>query len=317
MAEQDYLRMFLEEKTKEFQEDLDKQVKQKVAEVEQSMREKLSEVERLLTEARRVKIPTMVKIEESGLEEMAHYQLQDLVYAMNACARNKKTIMLVGAAGAGKSKMVSQCARVFHKEFYPMSIGAQTTKSDLMGFMNAQGEYVTTPVRMAFENGGILLLDEIDAGNSGTLTILNNLLSNSDIMFPDKKVTKHPDFQCVCTANTYGKGGTLEYVGRNRLDAATLDRFVIFNINYDIDLEKHLCKNDWYHDIIMQMRNNAERYDIKIIISPRACIDGADLLDAGFKIKDVLDMVVFKGCSNDVKSKILEGIDLRKPKKME
>ena len=317
MAEQDYLRLFLEEKTKTFQEDLDKQVRQKVNEIELSMKEKLSEIERLLTEAKQIKLPAMVKIEESGLEEMAHYQLQDLVYAMNACARNKKTIMLVGAAGAGKSKMVSQCARVFHKEFYPMSIGAQTTKSDLMGFMNAQGEYVTTPVRMAFENGGILLLDEIDAGNSGTLTILNNLLSNSDIMFPDKKVTKHPDFQCVCTANTYGKGGTLEYVGRNRLDAATLDRFVIFNINYDIDLEKHLCKNDWYHNIIMQMRANAERYDIKIIISPRAAIDGADLLDAGFKIKDVLDMVVFKGCSNDVKSKILEGIELKKPKKTE
>ena len=65
------------------------------------------------------------------------------------------------------------------------------------------------------------------------------------------------------------------------------------------------------------MRANAERYDIKIIISPRAAIDGADLLDAGFKIKDVLDMVVFKGCSNDVKSKILEGIELKKPKKTE
>ncbi|MDY6395998.1 MAG: hypothetical protein SPL29_06220, partial [Bacteroidales bacterium] len=97
----------------------------------------------------------------------------------------------------------------------------------------------------------------------------------------------------------------------------TLDRFVIFNVHYDLDLEKYLCKNDWYHNVIQQMRNNAERYDIKIIISPRACIDGADLLDAGFKIKDVLDMVVFKGCSNDVKSKILEGIELRKPKKME
>jgi len=315
MAEQDYLRLFLEEKTKTFQEELEKQVAQKVVEVEQSMRDKLSEIERLLTEARQIKLPPKVKIEESGMEEMAHNQLQDLVDILGACSRNKKTVMLVGAAGAGKSKMVSQCARVFGKEFYPMSIGAQTTKSDLMGFMNAQGEYVTTPVRMAFENGGILLLDEIDAGNSGTLTILNNLLSNNEIMFPDKKVAKHPDFQCVCTANTYGRGGTLEYVGRNRLDAATLDRFVIFNVHYDLDLEKYLCKNDWYHNVIQQMRNNAEKYDIKIIISPRACIDGADLLDAGFKVKEVLDMVVFKGVSDDVRSKILEGIDLKMPKK--
>lgn len=316
MAEQDYLKLFLEEKTKSFQEELDKQVRAKVDEISNQMKEKISEIERLLTEVKEVKRPPIVKIEGSlAQEEFAHNQLQQVIDVLCSSQRNKKTVMLVGAAGAGKSKMISQAARVFKLDFYPMSIGAQTTKSDLMGFMNAQGEYTTSPVRMAFENGGILLLDEIDAGNSGTLTILNNLLSNDEIMFPDKRVKKHKDFMCVCTANTYGKGGTMEYVGRNRLDAATLDRFVVLNIKYDTDLEKYLCRNEWYHNIIMKMRENAERYDIKIIISPRASIDGADLLDQGFKIKDVLDMVVFKGASNDIKSKILDGIDLKKPKK--
>ena len=175
MAE-DYLRMFLEEKTKSFQEELDKQVQLKVEEISNQMKDKMSEIERLLSEVREIKRPPIVKIEGQLEQELAHNQLSELIKIMCSCGRNKKTIMMVGAAGAGKSKMVSQAARVFKLDFYPMSIGAQTTKSDLMGFMNAQGDYTSSPVRMAFENGGVLLLDEIDAGNSGTLTILNNLL---------------------------------------------------------------------------------------------------------------------------------------------
>lgn len=313
MAE-DYLKMFVEEQMKSAKAEIFKQIESVVNEVKADVEIKKQEISELLSEVREIKRPPIVKIEGQLEQELAHSQLTELIKIMCACSRNKKTIMMVGAAGAGKSKMVSQAARVFKLDFYPMSIGAQTTKSDLMGFMNAQGEYTSSPVRMAFENGGVLLLDEIDAGNSGTLTILNNLLSNDEIMFPDGRIKKHKDFMCVCTANTYGKGGTMEYVGRNRLDAATLDRFVILNVKYDTELEKYLCRNDWYHSIIEQMRANAERYDIKIIISPRACIDGADLLDAGFKIKDVLNMCVFKGASDDVKSKILEGIDLKKKK---
>lgn len=312
MAE-DYLKMYVEDLMKSSKEEIRKQITDVVLAAKQDIDIAKQQIAELLSEVKEIKRPPMVKI-EGGLEEqeLAHDQLSDLIKIMCSSRRNKKTIMMVGAAGAGKSKMVSQAARVFKLDFYPMSIGAQTTKSDLMGFMNAQGDYTSSPVRMAFENGGVLLLDEIDAGNSGTLTILNNLLSNDEIMFPDKRVHKHKDFICVCTANTYGKGGTMEYVGRNRLDAATLDRFVVINIKYDTELEKYLCKNDWYWNIIQQMRENAYRYDIKIIISPRAAIEGADLLDAGFKIKDVLDMCVFKGLSDDVKSKILEGIDLKK-----
>ena len=57
------------------------------------------------------------------------------------------------------------------------------------------------------------------------------------------------------------------------------------------------------------MRDNIVKNGLKMIVSPRASMQGADLLDAGFKIEEVLEMVIYKGISNDVKTKLIQGID--------
>ena len=298
----DLLQQFLTEKTKEITEQIDGAVKQKIEEVNKLIEELKNNVNLPIIQfkAKDGKIRT----------ELKHEKFNDLCKIILSQKRAQKNVLLVGEAGAGKSKIVQQVAKYAGLDFYPLSIGAQTTKSDLMGYMDAMGKYVTTGVREAFEKGGILLLDEIDAGNANTLTILNNLLSNDEIAFADKVVKKNPAFICICTANTYGKGATIEYVGRNRLDSATLDRFIILNIGYDKNIEKTICNNDKYLNIINKLRENAEKYAIKIIISPRAIFNGADLLDADFSIKEVLEMVVFKGASEDVKSRLLDGVKL-------
>lgn len=242
---------------------------------------------------------------------LVHSAFDKVVKVLTSARRKEKNIMLVGGAGGGKTHLASTIAEALKLPFYPMSVGLQTTKSDLLGFINAQGNYVTTPIRQAYENGGVLLLDEFDAAHAGVVTILNSLLANGHCSFPDKIVQKHKDFVCLCACNTYGKGATMEYVGRNRLDSATLDRFIIIDVGYDSKLEDKLTDNkDWYK-IIKKLRHNAEKSGTKIIISPRASMDGADLLDAGFTIKDVLDMVVFKGVTEDVKDLLLKGIDLK------
>lgn len=243
---------------------------------------------------------------------LVHSAFDKVIKVLTSAKRKEKNIMLVGGAGGGKTHLASTIAEALKLPFYPMSVGLQTTKSDLLGFINAQGNYVTTPIRQAYENGGVLLLDEFDATHAGVVTILNSLLANGHCSFPDKIVEKHKDFVCLCACNTYGKGATMEYVGRNRLDSATLDRFIIIDVGYDSMLEDKLTDNkDWYA-VIKNLRSNADKYGTKIIISPRASMDGADLLDAGFTIEDVLDMVVFKGVTKDVKDLLLKGIDLKK-----
>lgn len=243
-------------------------------------------------------------------KELVHPAFEKVVKILSSAKRKEKNIMFVGPAGSGKTHLAGCVAESLQLPFYPMSVGLQTTKSDLLGFVNAQGNYVTTPVREAYEKGGLLLLDEFDAAHAGVVTILNSLLANGHCSFADKIVTKHPDFVCVCACNTYGKGATMEYIGRNRLDAATLDRFIVVEVGYDKGLERALTNNPKWFDTIDKVRENINKERIKITVSPRALMDGADLLDQGFSPTEVLDMVVFKGVEEDVKAKALKGINL-------
>ena len=243
-------------------------------------------------------------------KQLCHSQFKTITKILQSAKRKEKNVMIVGGAGSGKTHLVSMIADAMRLKFYPMSVGLQTTKSDLLGFIDAHGNYHTTPIREAFEKGGVLLLDEFDASHAGVATILNSLLANGHCSFPDGIITKHKDFICICACNTYGHGGTTDYVGRNRLDGATLDRFITVNVDYDKKLEKSLTQNDNWYNIISKIRTNIEKTGTKLIVSPRASMDGADLLDIGFSVKDVLDMVVFKGASKDIKTKLLKGIDI-------
>lgn len=240
---------------------------------------------------------------------LTHKCFDKVVKVLQSAKRINKNIMLVGPAGGGKSSLCSQIAEVLKLQFYPMSVGLQTTKSDLLGFINAKGDYITSPVREAYEKGGVLLLDEFDATHAGVVTILNSMLANDFCSFPDKIVNKHKDFICFVACNTYGKGGSIDYVGRNRLDGATLDRFICIDVDYDKLLENQLTNNKEWLNIIEKMRKNISEFGLKIIISPRASMQGADLLEAGFPIEEVLDMCIYKGLNSDSKNKLVKDID--------
>ena len=293
---------------------LNKQIKKEIDKVTENINnaykqaeERLAHIDRLLNDK-----PTIINTGtiEAPKTEMTHKAFFAIAKILMSQKRKEKNIMLVGPAGGGKSHLAYTVAQAAKLPFHPMSVGIQTTKSDLLGFINAMGTYVTSPVREAFEKGGILLLDEFDAANAGVVTILNGLLANSVVSFPDKVVTKHKNFICICACNTYGRGADASYVGRNRLDAATLDRFIVLPVDYDDQLEAKLTKHSTWLAFVRKMRANAEKEHLKYIISPRAAMDGADLLDAGFNIHDVLEMVIFKGIDKQIIDRLLKDIEL-------
>ena len=244
-----------------------------------------------------------------------HKDFYKVLKVLESTKRIQKNIMLVGPTGSGKTVLCDNIAEALKLKFYPMSVGLQTTKSDLLGYMNANGVYVSTPVREAFENGGVLLLDEFDSTNANTVTILNSMLANGICSFPDKIVSKNDNFICMVACNTYGRGGSIEYIGRNRLDTATLDRFVTIYIDYDEELEDKLTNNTNWLNIVRKIRENINLHGIKMAVSPRASMQGADLLESGFSMNEVLDMCIFKGVTEDVKNKLLQGIDFNNPSK--
>ena len=57
------------------------------------------------------------------------------------------------------------------------------------------GDYVPGLLREPFEQGGLVLLDEMDRAHPAVLTTLNAMLDNGFCQFPDRLVEQHPNFR--------------------------------------------------------------------------------------------------------------------------
>jgi hypothetical protein len=231
--------------------------------------------------------------------EKAHRAFPDMMRALSTGF----PVMLVGPAGSGKTYAAAQAARAMDLDFYAISVGSQTSKIDLLGYLNAAGDYVSTQFRQCYEHGGVFLMDEIDAGNPNVLIVLNSALSSHACAFPDGMVPKHHRFIFIGTANTYGMGANRQYVGRNQIDAATLDRFITVDWPVDEAMERglveHLEHGLRWHDAVCAMRTHAAENEMRIVISPRATLKGALMLEAGEAFDRVLSMCVLSTASPD------------------
>ena len=266
------------------------------------------EVEKVLMEKGTRKIEISFNKTKTTLDGPNHYQFEKVLRSLAA----RTNVLLVGAAGSGKSTLASKAAKALGLKFYSMSVGIQTSKTEFQGYMDANGKYVTTNFRKAWESGGVFLIDEIDAGNPGVMTIINGALANGIYGFPDDMVEKHPDFLCVAAANTWGKGADRMYVGRNQLDAATLDRFTKIYVDYDENMEEMLaCSKAWFRTV-QSVRKAVYDKKLRVLVSPRVTYDGGALLQQGFNFWEVLEMKVFNGIADDELTTILNTTGMSK-----
>ena len=231
---------------------------------------------------------------------LQHKSFADVLSTLSAGVN----IALVGPAGSGKTTIVHNASKVLNLSFASQSVSAQSTVFDFFGYKSATGKYIGTMFREKYENGGVFLLDEFDAGNPNVLAALNQATANGHCPFPDKMIEKHKDFIIVMAGNTFGGGGTIDYVGRNKIDAATLDRFAFIYIDYDEILEKALSSNEDWCNRVQDYRRRVIEKKVRTIISPRATFNGEKLLSAGLPMKTVEEMIIFKGLTDDERNLI-------------
>lgn len=206
---------------------------------------------------------------------------------------------IVGSPGSGKTTCVYKIGEALKLPVYSKSLSSQTAVYEFFGHRTADGTYISTDYRKAFEHGGIFLIDEFDNGNANVLAALNQSIENEYCNFPDGEVKKHQDFVAVAAGNTYGNGATMDFVGRNKIDKATLDRFSFMAFDIDEDFEMRIAVNkDWCKKVQAYRKRVAEKR-IEAIVSPRATFNGEKLLKAGIPEQEVIEMVIFKGMNED------------------
>jgi len=225
-------------------------------------------------------------------------------------------VLIVGPAGGGKTEACRSLARDLQQEFMPLSLGPQTTQASLFGYTDAQGNYVRTPFREAFENGGLILLDEFDRCNERVSVTLNAAIAQRYCAFPDGTVHAHEKCVIVAAANTTGHGADRQYVSARQQDAATLDRFAVLDWPYDERFETDIVLAQGLSEVealewlseVRNVRDRAASLAMRYLVSPRASIQGAKLMAAGASKGLAKDTILFRGWKPEDRRKV-EGVN--------
>lgn len=108
---------------------------------------------------------------------------------------------------------------------------------DLAKVRHSKGDTVMSQFVKIYGGGGVFLFDELDAADENLLLGVNSALANGKFANPatGKIIDQHPDFIGIAGMNTMGLGATRDHGARNRLDAATLDRWNPGRVIIDLD----------------------------------------------------------------------------------
>lgn len=244
-----------------------------------------------LPKAFKVETPTVTR----KVEGVVHEKFEQVLNLVNLDI----PVFLSGPAGTGKNVICKQVAESLGLDFY--FTNAVTQEYKLTGFIDANGTYQETQFFKAFKNGGLFFLDEIDASIPEVLIVLNAAIANRYFDFPNGKIEASPNFRVIAAGNTIGTGADIEYNGRYQLDAASLDRFALIEINYSPAIEEAITEGD--KDIIdfaHAVRKAATDCGIHCLCTYRAMERIKKLSTIkGFTVEEVLQIAIYKGLGID------------------
>ena len=224
---------------------------------------------------------------------------EKLVACLNVINVAQRPLLMTGPAGSGKSYTAARVAeRCGATEFFTQS--KVSFETDLKGYMDAYGNYVPTALYRAIKRADsgektAYFLDEIFAGDTSCLTVINDLLSDGKMSFPNGETLSAANLIIMAADNTSGNGATNQYNTRNKADKSFLNRFGCVHVDYDKNIEKKLAGG--HADILefcRAVRAAAEHVELDIICSYRTIDSMRRYADAGISPAEAVDTFVYQ-----------------------
>lgn len=280
---------------------------------------RIDQIEKLAASANAIKTIRIEKWDGTKAITLKNVILPSYFQMMLDLAQMRRNILLVGPAGCGKTTAAGLLAKAMGmgNKFGKVGGCGGLTESHLLGRYNPlekEGKkYIPSEFVIRFEQGGVMLIDELDGADQNVLLALNPALDRSGELplmnRPGKPVAhKHKDFICICTANTFGTGSNRMYAGRNQLDASTLSRFQIgmIEVDYDKNIEKSICQDEELLERIWEIRRKMQESCLRRVIDTRF-IEDAWLMKSGKEWNnDKIIGQMLQGWSRDERNKVGE-----------
>jgi len=213
---------------------------------------------------------------ETTIEGTAHESAPKVLQLVN----QGLNVMLVGPAGCGKTMLAETVAMALARPLTMISCSAGMSEAQLLGRLLPLGEggsfkYVESPFMRAYANGGVILLDEMDAADANLLLVINAALANGGLTVEARAashdntyVKRHADTVIIAATNTWGHGADTQYIGRGALDVSTLDRFYRVAVGYDAALEAQLGSKAVVARV-QEIRGKVANLKIRRVVSTR------------------------------------------------
>lgn len=156
------------------------------------------------------------------------------------------TVCLSGPSKCGKTNIAKQISELFGLSFANLGIIHDET-TQINGYYDLCTNYNKSVFQNYFENGGLVLIKNINKAVEEAIIPLNNIIGSfnyNPYIFGDKVVTTpNKDFRIIMTNNN----------GVNLLENG-IDNLIIINLDYDTDFEKSLTTDKYLLDMLFNLR---------------------------------------------------------------
>lgn len=229
-------------------------------------------------------------------DEIVHESFEKVVRTLVRFPVSGRSAFLYGPPGSGKTYTAEQAARAVGLSCAIVACEPSLMPSALRGFIDATGTYRGTAFRDAYENGGVIVFDEVDnAPPSITVGLINAAVTASSMVFPDGVVRRSPMFRVIMTGNTDGNGPTAGFSGRFPLDRSTNDRTRPIFYGYDERVLRAMVgavvdadTTDAIVAAVHKIRENLTEAGIGENITPRAALAAAVMVADGETWEDIV-----------------------------
>lgn len=217
--------------------------------------------------------------------------LKRLLIAFTLSERNHT--WMHGYSGTGKTAFARQVAARLHRKLSRINGDIAISRRHFIGDYVVRGgqtvfNYGILPIAM--REGHILLIDEIDMLDERTLGVLRSVLEHPSTLTilenGGERITAHPDFRVIATANTTGAGDeTGLFASTRALSAADRQRFSIWiKLDYmDPVKECEMVQRRFpkitmpelrrWHQVVRAIRERHKAGEFEESISPREIIN--------------------------------------------
>ena len=200
---------------------------------------------------------------------------KDDVAVLTRCWQERRSVLLYDKPGSGKSTVPWVLAQKLGLPIVRISMEETKDASKILGqWVPAESggfRFVKAPALTMYEQGGLLVIEELNAITPGVAFTLHPMLDDLDVMVVDYLgivARRHPDFWVVATMNPSEDVGA---TGTQQVNYALWDRFKCkLYYGYDTSIEAKLVNND---PRILQIRDQLRGGSLRTEVTTRMLRD--------------------------------------------